>query len=174
MIHAISVVVCILLACGCCLTGCKSEETNDDLSTGNAQPSVHNRKSSTDSDMQTLSVGMELEQALSVLKNNMVEVEDTGLGAVRISDRDRWVQYVAKPIYESDDALVLLAKEDGETGRHTIRSMYWHIKYEEDFNLPKAHRGERYLDVQSVDTRVLLPSDNRVEPGRRSDYDPFE
>ncbi len=158
----------IVAACACSVTGCWSEENVTKSRIDN------NLTSKSDIHMQSIAVGMDLQAALAALKNNMVEVDKVALGGVRISERDRVEQYVAKPIYESDDALVLLAREQRGTGSHKIESLYWHIKYDDDNNRDKASRALRFLHLQSVDVRVLLPNENTTGSRPPRDVNPFE
>ena len=109
-----------------------------------------------------ISIGMNVKEALAILKGIQAEVNQVDFGDVVLRDDEgSWKKYVVKPLYESNDALVLLAKMEEKPGDYKIRNIYWHIKYDEDTTLPKSQRALRMLHLQSVDPGVLKPNENK-------------
>lgn len=151
--------ILMLLGIGTGMSGCNSK--------------VSDVEEETSVDMRSIAVGMKMKEALAVLHASEINVQKISLGGVAIGEKDVWAQYVAKPSYESHDALVLLVFQEGKTSDGRIKALHWHLNYDLDFVLPKANRAERRLTLQSLDVSVLLPHD--VVPASESvvDDSPF-
>ncbi len=122
-----------------------------------------------------ISIGMELEKALKILRSQGLDVQEVVTATVRNDGTAREKEFVIRPQFASEDALILIAASNSEKKELRIIHLNWHIKYMEDTKLPKLYRANRILKVESVDVKILLSNEKaKNAPGTRSGEKPFE
>ena len=157
--HKPNFIIIVVVGIGVAMFGCNSKESEVKEGVG--------------ANLDSVAVGMKLNQLLTVLRDHEIEVEKVDLGGVMIGEKEGWSQYIVKPKYESDDALVLLVVKEKETTSDIITEMHWHLGYDRDFLLPKGDRADRTLSLQSLDVSVLLPHEGEPNIQPAQSDDPF-
>lgn len=158
--HETKSITLVAFGIGFCIFGCNPKESDVKEGIG--------------ANMRSIAVGMELQRALAILRNFEIDVQKVDLGGTTTSEEEGWAQYVAKPSYESEDALVLLVRKESTTENESIKGMYWHLNYDHDFLLPKADRADRLLNLESVDVSILLPHEGSPQSQPAPNDNPFE